>query len=179
MSPEAEVAVEGGQDVAEILRPDVFAPELAGRNTAEMVDRRSRDEPGLPAGVTGSEAEVDVLEVVLERGVEEPVADVREDASLHQKHRSLCREDPLGLQRGRRRRTPDETMAEDTPRPEILSADVKSVAAGRDVHRPLNDADFGTGGEALRRESRELMLMFGASINTATTRARQGRRIEA
>ena len=33
--------------------------------------------------------------------------------------------------------------------------------------------------EALRTESRELMLMFGASINTATARARQGRAIEA
>ena len=33
--------------------------------------------------------------------------------------------------------------------------------------------------EALRRESRELMLMLGASINTATARVRQGRAIEA
>ena len=33
--------------------------------------------------------------------------------------------------------------------------------------------------EALRTESRELMLMFGASINTATAHARQGRTIEA
>ena len=33
--------------------------------------------------------------------------------------------------------------------------------------------------EALRTESRELMLMFGASINTATARARQGGTIEA
>ena len=33
--------------------------------------------------------------------------------------------------------------------------------------------------EALRTESRELMLMFGASINTAPARARQGRTIEA
>ena len=33
--------------------------------------------------------------------------------------------------------------------------------------------------EALRTESRELMLMFGASINTATARSRQDRAIEA
>ena len=33
--------------------------------------------------------------------------------------------------------------------------------------------------EALRTESRELMLMLGASINTATARARQGGTIEA
>ena len=33
--------------------------------------------------------------------------------------------------------------------------------------------------EALRTESRELMLMFGASINTATARTRQDRAIEA
>ena len=33
--------------------------------------------------------------------------------------------------------------------------------------------------EDLRRESRELMLMLGASINTATARARQGKTIEA
>ena len=33
--------------------------------------------------------------------------------------------------------------------------------------------------EALRTESRELMLMFGASINTATARSRQGGTIEA
>ena len=33
--------------------------------------------------------------------------------------------------------------------------------------------------EALRRESRELMLMLGASINTATARARQGATIGA
>ena len=33
--------------------------------------------------------------------------------------------------------------------------------------------------EALRRESRELMLMLGASINTVTARARQGATIGA
>ena len=33
--------------------------------------------------------------------------------------------------------------------------------------------------EALRRESRELMLMLGASINTVTVRARQGATIGA
>ena len=33
--------------------------------------------------------------------------------------------------------------------------------------------------EALRTESRELMLMLGASINTVTARARQGGTIEA
>ena len=33
--------------------------------------------------------------------------------------------------------------------------------------------------EALRTEARELMLMFGASVNTATAHARQGRTIEA
>ena len=33
--------------------------------------------------------------------------------------------------------------------------------------------------EALRTESRELMLMFGASINTATARSRRGGTIEA
>ena len=56
------------------------------------------------------------------------------------------------------------------------------TAAGRHIGDQLLFASRlipGDAVEALRTESRELMLMLGASINTVTARARQGGTIEA